>query len=389
MIDTVGFKVIIDRDTYECLTEKTTVTQRIDKQTGDIEFEYNNAKVDFKSASWNYKVVFKVTDEYWAYDEKSKFPYKASGIPHISFEYSVPKILYGNNMVSVHPCLIYESMHKVKESFEGLYGIQLSDPTDWYCFRVDTCANFVLDDEGQVRNYISYLQRLNYPRRVKNMYEDTGLYFVSQHNTLKVYCKGAEFKKHDMKRFTDEKKSKRLYEEAQKILRIEVEHRKRIRYLIKQYEKENDLTFKKFQGYVRMKDFIDIFDFEEEMKRVVSKILCGTETKLMETEDVFRLLMQKYSDRQARSFHHIYLLIVTQGQTRAKKVIPKGTYYRALKAFRELGISLMVLDNNKTGCFLDKGVPADFSIDMSEENNYYQLPMTELIPDSDETEEPF
>lgn len=119
MIDTVGFKVIIDRDTYERLTTKTTVTQRIDKQTGDIEFEYNNAKVNFQSSSWNYKVVFKVTDEYWAYDEKRKFPYKASGIPHISFEYSVPKILYGNNMVSVHPCLIYESMYKVKESFEA------------------------------------------------------------------------------------------------------------------------------------------------------------------------------------------------------------------------------------------------------------------------------
>jgi II/X family phage/plasmid replication protein len=291
-------------------------------------------------------------------------------------------------MLSVHPCLIYESMHKVKEAFEALYGIQLSDPTEWYCVRVDTCANYVLDDEGQVRNYISYLQRLNYPRRVKNMYEDTGLYFASQHNTLKVYCKGEEFKKHDMKRFPDDKKSKKLYEEAQKILRIEVEHKKRIRYVIEQYEKDNDLTFKKFQGYVRMKDFIELFNFKEEMKRVVSKMLCGTETKLMETEDVFRLLMQKQSDRQARSFHHIYLLIVTQGQTRAKKLIPKGTYYRALSAFRELGISLMVLDNNKTGCFLDKGVPADFSLDMNQENKYYRLPMTELIPYSDGMEEP-
>jgi len=389
MIDTVGFRVIIDKDTFDSLLGKMIMTQRIDKQTGEIEFEYNNAKVDFHSPSWNYKVVFKVTDEYWVYDEKRKFPYKASGIPHISFEYSVPKILYGHNMVSIHPCLIYESMHKVKEAFEEYYGVELPDPSEWYLFRVDTCKNFVLDNELQVRQYISYLQRLNYPRRVKNIYEDTGLYFASQHNTLKVYCKGAEFKKHDMKRFADEKKSKRLYEYAQKILRIEVEHRKRIRYLIEEYEKENDLTFKKFQGYVRMKDFLDIFHFEEEMKRVVSKILCGTETKLMETEDVFRLLRQKYSDKQARSFHHIYLLIVTQGQKRAKKLIPKGTYYRALRAFRELRISLMVLDNNETGCFLDKGVPADFSLDMSEENKYYQLPACELYSTHDENEEPF
>jgi hypothetical protein len=91
MIDTVGVKVVIDKDTFERLTSKTTVTQRIDKQTGDIEFEYNNAKVDVQSPSWNYKVVAKVTDEYWDYDEKRKAPYMASGIPHISFEYSVPK----------------------------------------------------------------------------------------------------------------------------------------------------------------------------------------------------------------------------------------------------------------------------------------------------------
>jgi II/X family phage/plasmid replication protein len=292
-------------------------------------------------------------------------------------------------MVSVHPCLIYESMHKVKESFEAPYGIKLIDPSDWYPFRLDTCANFILDDEKQVRNYISYLQRLDYPRRPKNTYEDTGLYFASRNNTLKVYCKGEEFRIHDMKRLTDEEKKKQLHEYAQKILRIEVEHRRRIHYVIGQYEKEHNVTFKKFQGCVRMKDFLDVFNFEEEMKRIASKILCGTDTKLMETEDVLRLLKENYSDRQARSFHHIYLLIVTQGQKRAKKVIPKGTFYRAVKAFRKLRISLMVLDKNETGYFIDKGVPEDFSIEISEGNYYYQLPRTELIPDSDDTEEPF
>lgn len=389
MIDTVGFKVVIGKDIYDDLLQKMIMTQRIDKETGDIEFEYNNAKVNFNSSSWNYKVVFRLTDEYWAYDDKIKFPYRTSGIPHISFEYSAPKILFGHNMVSIDACLIYESMLRVKESFEQRYGITLPELTEWYCFRVDTCANFIVDNEGQVRNYISYLQRLNYPRRVKNMYEDTGLYFASQHNTLKVYCKGAEFKKHDMKRFSDDKKANRFYAEAQKILRVEVEHRKRIRYLIAQYEKENNVTLKKFQGYARMKDFIEIFYFEDEMKRIVSNILCGTETKLMETEAVLGTLSQKYSDRQARSFHHIYLLIVTQGQKRAKKIVAKGTYYRALRAFRELKISLIVSDNNETGCFLDKGVPEDFSIQMSEENKYYQLPISELDTCPETTEEPF
>lgn len=150
----------------------------------------------------------------------------------------MPKILYGHNLVSVHACLIYESMHKVKQAFEEGYGVKLPDPTEWYPYRIDTCINIILDNELQVRNYISYLQRLNYPRRVKNLYEDTGLFFASRHNALKVYCKGAEFKKHDMKRFADEEKARKFHEQAQKILRIEVEHKKRIRYIIKKYEEK-------------------------------------------------------------------------------------------------------------------------------------------------------
>ncbi len=388
MIDTVGFKVIIDREAYTRLLENAVLTTRIDMQEGDVLFEYNNARVDFRSASWNYNVLFKVTEEYWTYDRERRHPYKASGIPHISFEYSVPKILFGHNMVSVHPSLIYASAHKVKEAFETMYGVSLPCPTEWYCFRIDTCANYVLENEVQVRNYINYLQRLNYPRRFKNSYEDTGLFFASRHNTLKVYCKGEEFKKHDMKNIADGTTAQMLYEEAMKILRVEVEHRKRIAYVVKEYERENTVLLEKFAGYVRLKDLMKIFHFEEEMKRVVSQILCGTETKIMESEAVLQHLMRRFSDKQSRAFHHVYLLIITQGQKWVKQQMPRRSYYRALKAFREVKISLIAKEGNETIGFLDKGVPDDFSLDMSEGNKYYQLPVSDLLNLADEKEEP-
>lgn len=378
MIDTIGFKVLVDRDTYKSSLDQATMTQRIDKKTGDIEFEYHNTKLDFCSPSWNYKVACKITDEYWDYDPIRKYPFKVSGIPNITFEYSVPKILFGHNLISTDPCLIYESMHRVKESFEICSEIKLPEPKDWYCYRIDTCANYKLENENQVKCSINYLQRLNYPRKIKSTYEDTGLYFPSRYNTLKIYWKGPEFKKHDFDRFKHKEQAMEHLLLAYRILRIEVEHRKRLQYIIENHEKKNGLMLKKFESLVRMEDLIEIFNFEEEMKRVMSKMLCGTETKLMKTIDALTLLQTKYSERQARSFHHTYMLIVTQGQKEAKKRIPEGTYYRSVKALRESGISLLASNTDETDFFIDKGFPADFSLDMNEENKYYQMPVKEV-----------
>ncbi|MEW6002541.1 MAG: phage/plasmid replication protein, II/X family [Nitrospirota bacterium] len=390
MVDTIGFKVLIDKDIYECLKDQMVVTERIDKKSGDVEFEYHNTKLDFNNPSWNYRVSFKLTDEYWDYDKTNRHPVRANGIPNISFEYSVPKLLLGNNLISIDPSLIYESMYKVKESFEQEFNVELPCPNEWYCYRVDTSVNYILDNENQVRSYINYMQRLDYPRKIKNSYGDTGIYFPSRHNTLKIYWKGAEFKKHDFERAQNKELANKYLCLAERILRIEVEHRKRLRYIADTYENDSNASFTKFEGYVRMADFMEIFNFKEEMERIMSKILCGTETKLMKATNVFALLKMRYSEIQARSFYLIYWLIVTQGQKEAKKETRQGTYYRALKAFRELRISLITSDDNEERFFLEKGFPSDFSLAMNEENKYYQVPVIEVRYLNDiREEEPF
>ena len=54
----------------------------------------------------------------------------------------------------------------------------------------------------------------------------------------RVYCKGEEFKKHALRDIVDGRQAKRLHETAKKILRVEVEHRKRLAYIVRQYEKK-------------------------------------------------------------------------------------------------------------------------------------------------------
>jgi len=251
MIDTMGFKAIIDYETYEKIIEKTRNTQRIDRETGEIEFEYDNGQTNHSS---NYKVGQKISDEYYDYlkpEDSSKSisnarknqPLKKSGIPHVKLEFSIPKILLGHNIQSVGIALIFDAMYEVKKAFEEKYECVLPDMPEWYCYRIDTCANYILASEREVRNYISFLSKLDYPRREPIRFGDSGIYFPSQQNTLKVYAKGPEFKEHDKKRFVEDiELSNKLYEQSRNILRLEVEHKRRLKYLTNQYNSQPEKT---------------------------------------------------------------------------------------------------------------------------------------------------
>lgn len=370
MIDTMGFFVIIDHQTLNWLIERSILTQRIDKETGNIEFEYNNFQVHH---SWNYKVMFKTDTKSWQYDPALKSPVLAEGLPYIRFEFSAPKILFGHNLES---CSVSDALYAamlIREAFNRAFYVDIPKIEDWYCYRLDTCANFILDNEDQVRNYIRYLQRFDYPRRIKNLYEDTGIYFASRHNTLKIYCKGIEFKKHDMKRFISEIEQRQLLKQAQKILRIEVEHKNRLKAINEDLEKRGYL-YPTFQGYMKIYDLLNNINVRYEMERIVKKFMSGTETKIMRSLDVFRILKNHLGTRKANTYYSIYTLLVTQGQKETKRQITKSLYYNALYCFRELEISVIASDIEKLDIELSKGFPEDFSIEINEANKYYQLP---------------
>jgi len=247
----MGFKAIIDYDTYEKIKEKTRNTKRVDKDTGELEFEYDNGQTNHSS---NYKVSYGISDEYWDYlkpEDSSKSltnarknqPVKKSGIPHVKLEFSIPKILIGHNLQSVGIALIYDAIYEAKKAFEEKYECVLPDMNEWYCYRIDTCANYILASEQEVRNYISFLSKLDYPRREPIRYGDSGIYFPSQQNTFKVYAKGPEFKKHDKERFVENiELSKKLSEQSRNILRLEAEHKLRIRYITNQYNRKPEKT---------------------------------------------------------------------------------------------------------------------------------------------------
>jgi II/X family phage/plasmid replication protein len=375
MIDTMGFIVPVGVTLYRQLCECAVCTSRVDKSDGTVEFEYDNFEVDIPSS--NYKVKFKLDDQKWVWDEENKHAFKESGFPHLRFEFSAPKVLLRHNLTSINLESALEACFIVEKAFEDQFACKLPSLRAWFLNRLDVCANFVLGDEAQVKNYIGHLQRMEYPRRIKNLYENSGIYFASRHNTLKIYAKGEEFKKHDKKRFLSEIEAQRLHNEAKCILRVEAELKGRVRYLHEQYllesSREDSMEYLTWSGYPCIYDFLEYGNIENELTRMIETFLIGKESKSMEIAKVQDILREHFSERQADAFHHVYTVIVTQGMSEAKKKFTKEKLMRAKRAFRQLGISF-VSDIQKIEN-LDMLFPSDFSLEISEKNKYYQLPI--------------
>lgn len=374
MIDTIGYFVMLKKKDYLTLLTKTLLTQRIDVSTGDIEFEYNQLMFN---QSWNYRVLFKIQEKKWEYDPALGKTQLVRCDPYLRFEFSVPKILSGHNLDSYSWDGAWVASQKVKDEFESLYGVKLPKIFNWFVYRVDTCANFVLRDQEQVKKYIHYLQRFQYPRkdRGKRIFEHS-IYFASRHSTFKVYAKGVEFKVHDACRFLNEVERKKLQNKADKILRVEVEHKTRLKYIAeKQMQKKITSIGETFNGYMTLWKTTKYFKEIEEMERITNKFLCGCSTKIMGSLDVYKLLNLKLGKRSANFHYSVYMLLVTQGQNLTKEQVAERTYYKSLSVFRELGISIFASDLEKIDIELDRGFPSDFTLDMSKNNQYYQLPL--------------
>jgi len=319
MFDTMGFYVRLSDSDYKKLIPQGTITARQHRPTEHIEFIYTNLRT---SHSYDYQVSWRIDNKHHETSELGKGVIEVTGEPYLGFEFSAPKILLGHNVDTIDQELMLEACLKVKESFEKMTGVDLPGPGEWFLNRVDICANYVLNSASEVPAYIRYLQRLDYPRRKPLLYKDESIYFASRHNTFKIYAKGKEFRKHDLGRLTQTKNAadnvlsldgKLLQIRANNILRIEVELKKRIRYVTSKHELETGNPVLKFKYWPQFCDALEIINFGREMERVMEKFMIGEVTKVMRSDDVMRKLESVYGSRVARSYFAIYVQLVTLG----------------------------------------------------------------------------
>lgn len=376
MIDTIGFYAPLDRESYNKLTSQGILTQRVDLSSGCIEFEYINNSLP--APSHNYSIRVSCREDMFMYDPALKKTLKERVQPYIKIEYSVPKYLLGHNLSSVSWDGVYSSIEMIRKDLKAL-SVKLPSKKYIYLYRLDLCANYFLDAFEQCSNYVNYLSKFNYPRRKIRFYENESIYISGKRTTFKIYVKGAEFKKNDRRRIIDSKgevKAYNLQKTADKILRVESELKTILKEFCIECQKitAHKKVFNTFNGYMCIDDLMNFVNVKTEYNKFVNKFLCGMETKSMKTKDVYDLLKANFSLRCASNYFGIYMLLVLHGQKAAKRSTSKATYYRVTKIFRELGISIVNVDVKKIED-VERGFPSDFSLFISDDNKYYQLPL--------------
>lgn len=412
MFDTMGFFIPISGDLYNELAAKSLLTQRIDQnqcdENGELEivFSYHNFATRIPSS--DYRVHWKIDNTHFVYDERIKKTVLTHGVPYIRLEFSAPKVKWGHNLYSLDQDGLIESCFMVRESFMQQYGVAIPSVKDWFCYRADICANYFLENQDQVHKYINYCKKFLYPRReLKQRLDATGITFGSRYSTFKMYGKGAEFKVNDFRRIVNDMERRRLLHYAEPILRVEVELKGWFDY---QYEKLSALYAQEqmlyrsgtearfklewraqrrfFKGCMDLYGILKEVNIMDAYKDHLKKFHGNMEmTKVMRSEDVFTLLLSNYGSQRARNYFVVFMLLVTYGSEVAKSRIPKASYYKAVSAFRSLGISVAASDIEKKDVsddmlqqfnfnqsLIDRGFPSDFSLEISAENKYYQMP---------------
>lgn len=360
-------------------------------------FEYSNFQM--LEPSHGYGIKFQLTDEAYVFDVALNRPVFTRVRPYIRFEFSIPKMLYGHNLDSSFD--VIGACRKVKSTFEEIFICSIPYVEAWYCYRIDTCANFIMNDSNEVKKFISHLQQLDYSRKPKQIHNgatDCSLYFATRYNTLKIYHKGMEYKKHDGKRrvnilLTEEARAKEQFK-ADCILRIEVEHRRSLEYLTDkagygsvvldnlgtqpklniQFLAENVELFGKFLNGYNLVLLLEKVDFKTEMERVMKKLLNGTVGAVQKSADVYNVLVLRLGTKSGNYYYAIWSRIITHGQAAVKLSIKERTWFKACSIFRELGISLIASDIYR-GDVAECGFPTDFKLEISRDNKYYQLPL--------------
>ncbi|MBI5847514.1 MAG: hypothetical protein HZB31_06115 [Nitrospirae bacterium] len=431
MLDTVGFYVPISEEIALMIKNCGIRTSKIDHLTGEIHYEKSGLVY---SASWSSKINIQLLEEKYQKDLRTNKSYLSACPPYLKIEFSACKYLLGHNIESIHLGLIVDVVFKLRADLNTHFGFQLPGIKSWYVYRLDTCVNYEMPSLSAVTNYLTYIKRLDYGRRKKTEHRQldyaeqdmvgSGFYCSSSYDTFKVYSKGLEFKKHDMLKFRDPKLASELQAKADRILRFEVENKKSLLEVrrkaqgrdrrqhfnekIKEYTRylksgtragvalgkeelqkigdklmvaKNRLSeikiqyFVLFNGYLNVMDLLTHFDFYEVMTMKMKKFLNGTESRVMKSADVERILCEKHGDTSGRYYFSMYMLLITQGQNYVKTRFPRATYYKGLKVFRELGISFFASDIKKIDLGIDRGFPKDFSLLISPENKYYQVPL--------------
>lgn len=370
MIDTVRLRSPYISEELAFIIEcNSFIRQGIDCVTGDLHYQFTSSEL---KGSYDTRIHISVQREEWSRITDTKSPVKIPCKPYLIIECSVHKIIVGHNLYGGSSDFHFCIWHLI-DFIEKNLNVKLPCYLSYMVDRLDYAKCYIFDEPTMPTDYISSLNLLSYPRR-KDIYRygNETIFIKGTTTVLKFYYKGSEFSKHDrlrLKQFIDSSDLFELSTLANRLLRVEVEFKKK---------KLKDL-FGKHKCQPLVTD-INMDVIKKEYQNNINKFLidAGTnQNRVYMVQDIQRLLFNKFDTGQAGTLFGFWLQMISLGEESVKSTMKKATFYKYRKLLKDLNISFNI-DSNYN---LDKkNSIADFSptLDSSYIFNYELLQVNKL-----------
>lgn len=316
MIDTIKIYTEIDKATYDKIKDVSIIKTSYNKQDGEVFYEIIN---DHLQGSFDSRLSVRV-------DCGAKYHFSTLGYC-IEIEGSYHKIILGYNSHNGYCDLEFIATNLI-QMVELDYNISLPSFDKWFLQRCDIAICYDLKNQDNVKSYINSLSRCSFPKRKAKFFYDESLYISGVTTTLKIYNKLLEFRKHDLKKFYDNKDFNILnyLNTINGFIRFECEIKKR-----------------KLKQLFNNKAHINIIDvnydilknvWSEEFMKLL-KFIKNDLDIVRGREEVKKRLYNIYKPSKANLLYNFYCAIQLNGLKETQDSCSSSTYYRNIKALKE------------------------------------------------------
>lgn len=330
MVDTVRLRSgFISEELAWAITQACTVRSGVDVATGEVLYTFTTGSLE---GSWDTRVSVQVKRQRWVCVGDLPPAILVDCDPYLVVEGSVHKAMMGHNLVG-GPDDPAAACRWFLADVARRLDVELPGVGDWEVLRLDWAEVYDLGSFAAVEEYVHRLNSATYPRRKVTRFGCEALMSPGQTTSVKVYHKGPEFRKHDVRRWrrVDNEVVGDLLEQADRLLRFEVEvHHRKL---------EAD-------GRTRV-DSLDRAYFEQVHDREACRLLREGQSDMEQVRthrEVKARLDAHYSQELAGRLFGTWLQFAALGEAVVRASMNRATFYRQRKQLTDVGVQWLGAD---------------------------------------------
>ncbi|MCX6730541.1 MAG: hypothetical protein NTZ55_01710 [Candidatus Roizmanbacteria bacterium] len=288
MIDTIKFRVPIDRNDYNAIKAKSHESVRKDNWLMGFE-DWRRLDGAVTVKPFNAKVgVF-------AFDETSVY-----------LECSLPKIVYGHNVKMFYPSQLLGAVELIEKTLRAYYG-DFPSYRLWLVQRLDMCYAYKFSSHLEALRILDFLSVLRYPRKSIHIYPKESVNWGGRSYNMKFYLKELEFYKKGMKEMIlngFEREADEALALSKGVLRFEITFRKAKLIDLFKEEIDNNMNPLYPGKNIYIKDILKEDLYINTLNQYLETLLGGIDKRSMSFEVAMELLKKTFGkDKPLRLFN--------------------------------------------------------------------------------------